>query len=173
MSSRTSQMVESVNAAARVGALCVSVLLFAAMWESDSPSEPQTHWLARRAGVTQSHSDEMRVPTSHTSMRRTAADFNRLLSTPTVTPEFSTVSLEGRSTPDFVLPVGIAPGCYRVVDSTGTVSSITVSESTVDLQRDVRPRGLYTSHTGNQTRYFIRVEPLTQGVAAAAPRTSR
>jgi hypothetical protein len=132
-------MVESANAAARIGALMLSVLVFAAMWESDS--KPQT--------------EELRLVQRAEPVRQESATVT------TIAPEYG----QTRSLP---LPAEIAPGHYRVVDSAGTVSSLVVQESIADLNTSTDPLGIYSLQHGDRTLYFIRVEdPTRPGLASA------
>ncbi len=169
MSTRTAQMVETVNATARVGALFVSILLFAAMWQSDLSEVQQSegHWLARRAGlklptvVAQQKTDERQ-----TAQVKAATEIASLLDSQFV-PHFSTVSFASHSFDTTDLPAGIAPGRYRVVDSAGTVSSLVVSDSMIGSQRPVVSRAVYTMHRDGVTLYFIRVEDAATEIASA------
>ena len=166
MSTRTSQMVESANAAARIGALMLSVLVFAAMWESDSPAKPQEHGLASRLSGpqinTQSESESHAAQQSDGS-----AELNTLLTTSLIDSRVSMVGLTGNVTSSDSLPTGIAPGRYRVVDSDGAVDSLFVSEAVAGAQTQIQPRDLYTLQFDNRTRYFIRIESPAAAVASA------
>ena len=166
MSTRTSQMVESVNAASRVGALMLSVLIFAAMWESDSPAKPQEHGLASRSSGSQISTQIESV--SHTSQQsNSSAELNTLLTTSLIDSRVSIVGLTGNVTSFGSLPTGIAPGRYRVVDSDGAVDSLFVSEAMAGAQHQIQPRDLYTLQLDNRTRYFIRIESPAATVASA------
>ncbi len=167
MSTRTSQMVESVNAASRLGALMLSVLIFAAMWESDSSAKPQEHGLASRLSGSQISSQSESV--SHTSQQsNVSAELNTLLTTSLIDSRVSMVGLMGNVTSSGSLPTGIVPGRYRVVDSDGTVDSLFAARN------DGRGRNtrfsLETLHAAarkTELRYFIRIESPAATVASA------
>ena len=159
-------MVESVNAASRVGALMLSVVIFAAMWESDSPAKPRNHQVASRMSAEQiTDSDES---LSYDPQRTdNSAELNSLLPTSLIDSRVSTVSLMGHVTSSDALPSGIAPGRYRIVDSDGTIDSILVSEAMAGVKRLIQPRDFYTLRLDNRTRYFIRIESPAETVASA------
>ena len=107
----------------------LSVLVFAAMWESDS--KPQA--------------EELRLVQRVKPARQESATVT------TIAPEYG----QTRSLP---LPAEIVPGHYRVVDSAGAVSSLVVRESMADLNASADPSGIYSLQHGDRTLYFIRVE---------------
>jgi hypothetical protein len=165
-------MVDSVNAASRVGALVLSLVVFAAMWESDSPPAQSKSRLVIRTGECQGTTQSDAVLQS----RRHAAEsssFGTLLPTSLQTPQTSVVSFISSLSTDGDLPHGIAPGRYRVVDSDGMVDSIVISHSTSGSQRPVQAQSFYTQQLGSRTRYFIRIESSESGVAATELRTLR
>ncbi|MHC4880843.1 MAG: hypothetical protein ACYTGL_30695, partial [Planctomycetota bacterium] len=97
---------------------------------------------------------------------KTATEIASLIESQLPGSRHSTISLAGYSTELDNLPAGIAPGRYRVVDSSGTISSLVVSESTIGSRRSVVSRAMYTLHRNGVTRYFIRVEDTAPEIAS-------
>lgn len=136
-------LVESADAAARVGVLLVAVVLFAAIWESDS-THAEENWLARRA--------EQETPTVAT---RDAED---LISSGTDT-EVKRVSTSSRQVPTlrYPIPSGIVAGRYRVVDSEGDVQALQITDEMTSGSESNRGRDFYQTQDGNRMVYFIRI----------------
>ena len=154
-------MVDSVNAASRVGALLLSVVVFAAMWESDSPAESQEHWLVSR--VSREQIDTAAEPPQSYDRQ---TELNSLLTMSMSGSQLSMVSAVNAAGTSTSLPSGIAPGRYRVVDSDGAVESIFVSEAMTGTAGSTQPRDFYTLRLDTRTRYFIRVKSAVATVAS-------
>jgi len=149
MSDFKRNLVESADAAARVGALFVAVAMFAAMWESDSPPEGTDEvWLARRANssraVVQIEKGSQEVSeqhSAHAKARTTLKD----------------VSVTSVVTVPYPMPSGITPGNYRVVDTLGNIQTIQVTLEMVPRARAGNPLNQYIIEEGDRTIYFIRI----------------
>jgi len=151
----------------------LSVLIFAAMWESDTPAEPQQNWLAARVGHKQiSIPTDSVIQTSQRTEHR--VELESLVPVSFSTPQVEMVSVTGILNVASPLPPEIAPGRYRIVDSDGSVDSVLVNASLTGSQHPVEPRPVYTMQVGSRTRYFIRVEsPATSSVATSEDRRVR
>lgn len=156
MSDFKKNLVESADAAARVGMLFVTVALFAAMWESDSPPTAQAdHWLAGRAGIaeplTQTEGSVSRTDSddhTRTGQHRSGA--------------VDSVSITHNEAQPYPLPSGIVPGHYRVVDSLGKVGSLLVTEDMATRDQASSDREQFVVEDGRRTVYFIRLHgPVT------------
>lgn len=174
MTMRTSQMADSVSAASRVGALLLSVVVFAAMWESDTPAESGRHWLASRAAG----QAPLAARTPGLRMEEAAARWEQLMSPAAVShtllpSDRPRATLAAGRLPAVALPDGIVPGCYRVVETDGSVHSILITEGMAGAGQPVQPRRCYTVGHGRRTRYFIRIEPSRLQAAASETETRR
>ncbi len=133
--------------AARVALLMAFTGLFAAAWSSDQPPTAAvvTGANARRPPDRPAIVEDIRRPLSISPVRRGVA-----------------VSSEADFS-DCVLPEGIQPGRYRVIDEQGSVGWLTLPADTTD---DVRAGGpvasqsenFYVSQSTRGRLYFIRVE---------------
>jgi len=162
MSDFKRNLVESADAAARVGVLFVAVAIFAAMWESDTPpAKRDDNWLARRAGASQtiSRSDGESTTTSDGSAGLRHS-----------TSVFQTVSTHTTSAQPFPIPAGIVPGDYRVVDSLGMVTTLSVTAEMVSSHRLQTTRDQYVIEDADRTIYFIRLRNLTAGTISESVR---
>jgi hypothetical protein len=162
MSDSKINLVDSADAAARVGVLFVAVAIFAAMWESDTPpANRDDNWLARRAGTSQtvSRSDDVSASTSDES---TGLGHS--------TSAFQTVSAHTTSAQPFPIPAGIVPGDYRVVDSLGMVTTLNVTAEMVSSHRGQNTRDQYVIEDADRSIYFIRIRNLTAGTIAESVR---
>jgi hypothetical protein len=157
MSDFKTDLVQSADAAARVGVLFVAVAMFAAMWESDSPPSASSddHWLARRAGASNSVAarDHKSIHAVEHSATRTS-----------VMPMFEPMSLHFETARPYPMPAGIAPGEYRVVDSFGMTDTLHVTTEMVSLHDSHKANEQYIIEDGDRKIYFIRI----QGNAAIA-----
>ncbi|MGZ0171440.1 MAG: hypothetical protein ACKVHE_17990 [Planctomycetales bacterium] len=157
MSDFKTNLVQSADAAARVGVLFFAVAMFAAMWESDSPpsSSSDDHWLARRAGASASVAarDDKSSPAVQHSGSRTS-----------VRSTFESVSQHSATARPYPMPAGIAPGEYRVVDSFGMTDTLHVTAETVLHRGSQNASDQYVIENGDRKIYFIRI----QGNAAIA-----
>ena len=149
MSDLKRNLVESADAAARVGVLFVAVGIFAAMWESDSPTtKHDSNWLARRARSTQIVARAGDDSTSvHEQQSSQPGDSNRL----------SAVSMQSINAPQYPIPAGIVPGKYRVVDSFGKVQTLQVTVEMASATDPQNPIDQYILEDGERTIYFIRI----------------
>ena len=148
MSDFKRNLVESADAAARVGVLIVAVAMFAAMWESDTPTTgSDDNGLAYRAG------------TSHTLTRidESTSVRNRAASQIDSKATFQTVAAQTIITQSFPVPAGIVSGDYHVVDSLGMVATLNVTPDMVSNQRSHNARNHYTIVDADRTIYFIRI----------------
>lgn len=165
-------LVESADAAARVGVLFVAVALFAAMWESDSPPTRQTdHWLARRAGIsgTVTRTDHRTIVPAP---RRDSIQVDKPASRQTVSRQTVSTPIGDAHVTEaawpYPLPAGIVPGQYRVVDSFGEVSTLHVSDGMVSSNHMTPDCHQLIVEDGHRTVYFIR---LRRAATARAGRT--
>tara|TARA_R110002072_G_scaffold303099_1_gene493405 strand:- start:107659 stop:108156 length:498 start_codon:yes stop_codon:yes gene_type:complete len=149
MSDFKNNLVQSADAAARVGVLFVAVALFAAMWESDSPpaEASDNHWLARRAGAL----------TIDAAGNEPAESVNQTRDQIKAQPVFEPVSHPAVITQPYPMPVGIAPGEYRVVDSRGMTETLNVSAEMVSMQKFDENRDQYIIENGDRKIFFIRI----------------
>lgn len=150
MSDFKRNLVESADGAARVGVLFVAVAMFAAMWESDSPSAgSDDHWLARRAGssqaVVQVEKGSPKISEQHARQSNKQGTLKNV----------SAASVIAVQCP---MPVGITPGDYRVVDSLGGVQTVQVTSEMVSGTRTRNPLNQYITEEGDRTIYFIRIK---------------
>jgi hypothetical protein len=149
MSDFKNNLVQTADAAARVGVLFVAVALFAAMWESDSaPTEASDgHWLARRAGVLTIDvaGDESAESDSQTQNQRG------------VRQAFEPVSHKTTIAQPYPMPVGIVPGEYRVVDSRGMSETLSVTTEMVSMQKSDETRDHFIIENGDRKIFFIRI----------------
>lgn len=161
MSDFKTNLVQSADAAARVGVLLVAVALFAAMWESDSTSPPSSeeHWLARRAGISNSVAD------ARDESSKTAEQSRGQVESDSVFKPASMSTEQNRSYP---MPAGIAPGEYRVVDSFGMADILRISPEMVSLHNSHEVKSQYVIEIGDRTVYFIRIQSCS-AVATALP----
>lgn len=149
------QIARKAGAAARVVLLMMAVVFFAVLWDSDSPQVRET-WMARRAEMRRRAAASVTlrpaVPAlaasiSETHRSRTVVPLQTVSSD--VERESSTIDLH------WTLPIGIAPGTYRVVDSTGRISRLTVPAS-AGSSTAPGPE-LYTVEQGSLKIYYIRI----------------
>ncbi|MDA0806932.1 MAG: hypothetical protein O2945_03680 [Planctomycetota bacterium] len=163
MSDFKNNLVQTADAAARVGVLFVAVALFAAMWESDSaPTEAgDDHWLARRAGgsavITQITGGEFVV------------DDERNGPTDLQSSPLSLSPLTETSLP-YPMPAGIVPGDYRVVDSFGKAWALYVTEEKEAAIKVSPERDQFIVEDGSRTIYFIRIRGLAVGTVSESTR---
>jgi hypothetical protein len=154
MSDFKTNLVQSADAAARVGVLCIAVAMFAAMWESDSqPIEASNdNWLTRRAGISTSVAavgDES--PRSADSATVEEVSSNESM------PVFRSVALHGGNSRPYPMPTGIAPGEYRVVDSFGMTDTLRVTTEMVSIRDSHETRDQYIIEDGDRKIFFIRI----------------
>lgn len=154
MSDFKTNLVESADAAARVGVLFVAVAMFAAMWESDSPPTDASndHWLARRAASSTSIAEA--VDASPGSAGSVSAE-NVTSKMPM--PVFRPVSFRGGNSRTYPMPAGICPGEYRVVDSFGMTDTLHVTAETVSIHESGIARDQYIIEDGDRKIFFIRI----------------
>ncbi len=165
-------MVESVNAASRVGALVLSLIVFAAAWESDShPTSVEHRLVLRTVGPTAIAQNDAVIQTRHDATDINA--FETLLPTSFQTVQFPVAGIPRNLSATNNLPAGIAPGRYRVVDSDGTIDSIVVSHPATGSGQLTPTPSLYTLQLGSRTRYFIRIESPEAEIATTEIRTLR
>jgi hypothetical protein len=149
MSDFKNNLVQTADAAARVGVLFVAVALFAAMWESDSaPTEASDgHWLARRAGVLtiDAAGDESAKSDSQAQSQRGARQ------------TFEPVSHQSMIAQPYPMPVGIVPGDYRVVDTFGMSETLSVTDEMVSMQKSDETRDHFIIENGDRKIFFIRI----------------
>jgi hypothetical protein len=155
MSDLKRNLVESADAAARVGVLFVAVGIFAAMWESDSPTtNDDSNWLARRARPAQVVARAGEDSTSaHGSQSSHAGRSNGLRAASMQ----SISSMRSISAPQYPMPAGIVPGNYRVVDSLGKVQPLQVTAEMASGTDPQHPLDQYILEDGDRTIYFIRI----------------
>lgn len=149
MSDFKTNLVQSADAAARVGVLFVAVALFAAMWESDSPSTQANndHWLARRADT--SNVDTVpNKPAESVSQSPTRREVQKVL---------EPVSHQAMISEPYPMPVGIVPGEYRVVDSRGMTETLNVTAEMVAMQKSDETRDHFIIGNGDRKIFFIRI----------------
>lgn len=153
MSDFKRNLVESADAAARVGVLCVAVALFAAMWESDAPpsADVSDNWLAQRAADSRPNAHVKQSALNGNQTRSNDVSINKvgLLSDVSVTSTFSV---------RYPMPVGITPGEYRVVDSLGNVQTVEVTSEMVTGTGTENPVDQYVIEDGDRKIYFIRIQ---------------
>ncbi len=154
MSDLKTNLVQSADAAARVGVLFVAVAMFAAMWESDSPPTDASndHWLAHRAANSASI-DEGDAQSTPPAPSATVEEVTRQKST----PASRTDSLHSENSRSYPMPVGIAAGDYRVVDSFGRTDTLHVSVETVPNHVSQNARDQYIFEDGDRKIFFIRI----------------
>lgn len=148
-------MARKAGAAARVVLLMMAVVFFAILWDSDSPQARET-WLARRAALR--HRAAAISPT--VSVRAEPAP-NARPSRPVAAIQTVSSRVEESLTAadqHWTLPAGIAPGTYRVVDSTGRISLLTVPAASVS-ESGSAPE-IYTVEQGALRIYYIRIQPV-------------
>lgn len=150
MSDFKTNLVQSADAAARVGVLFVAVAMFAAMWESDSPPSEATsdNWLARRAGEPETGAGRDRAS------ERVSQSVFRRDTLPMLTP----ISYQAMNAQPYPMPAGIAAGEYRVVDSYGMTETLHVTDEMVSIQKSVESRDQYFIENGDRRIYFIRLQ---------------
>jgi hypothetical protein len=154
MSDLKTNLVQSADAAARVGVLFVAVAMFAAMWESDSPptSNSDEHWLARRAGVSKpvatldDEQPEM-VDRSQARIERGSV--------------FEPTSLQTANVQPYPMPAGIAPGEYQVVDSFGMTDTLHITAEMVSHHDSHKASDQYIIENGDRQIFFIRIRKTT------------
>lgn len=156
-------MARKAGAAARVVLLMMAVVFFAILWDSDSPQARDT-WLARRAALR--HRAAAISPTVSVSVRAEPAPSVGAQSVPEVRRSRSTTAIQTVSSrveesltaadQHWTLPAGIAPGTYRVVDSTGRISLLTVPAASVS-EAGPAPE-MYTVEQGALRIYYIRLQ---------------
>lgn len=135
----------TASAAARAMLLFLAVFGFAAMWDGDHAPQ-DSNWLAERA--------------RNRSITQVARHSERSSSRPILISDRSGYL----SRPE--LPAEITPGRYRVVDHTGDVQTLLVTEHMLDGSRTPGiDREFYTLTADNRTRYYIRLT--TSEVASA------
>jgi len=154
MSDLKTNLVQSADAAARVGVLFVAVAMFAAMWESDSPptSNGDDHWLARRAGVSNpvvTLDDEQPEVVDRSQARTEGGSV------------FEPASLQTAHVQPYPMPAGITPGDYRVVDSFGMTDTLRITAEMVSHQDSHKSGDQYIIENGNRKIYFIRIRRTT------------
>ncbi|NQV25212.1 MAG: hypothetical protein HQ518_12685 [Rhodopirellula sp.] len=153
MSDFKRNLMESTDAAARVGALFVAVALFAAMWESDSPATAShDNWLARRAG-SPATVVEVHVESSGSADSAVAEGVTSNESKPV----FGSVSLQSGNSQPYPMPAGIARGEYRVVDSFGMTDTLRVTTEMVSIHDSHKTRDQYIVEDGDRKIFFIRI----------------
>jgi anti-sigma factor RsiW len=153
MSDFKTNLVQSADAAARVGVLFVAVAMFAAMWESDSPpSNTEDNWLARRAGASNSVADRDDKPMHAVEQSGTRSS---------VMPMFEPVSRHSAPARPYPMPAGIAPGEYRVVDSLGMTDTLHVTAEMVSLYDSQNTSDQYLIENGDRKIFFIRIQGTT------------
>jgi len=154
MSDLKTNLVQSADAAARVGVLFVAVAMFAAMWESDSPptSTSDDHWLARRAGVSNpvaTLDDEQPELVDRSQARTERAS------------AFEPASLQTANVQPYPMPAGIVPGEYRVVDSLGMTDTLRIIPKMASHQDSHKASDQYIIENGDRKIYFIRIRNVT------------
>jgi hypothetical protein len=150
MSDLKTNLVQSADAAARVGVLFVAVTIFATMWESDSPpSSTSDHWLVQRAGASNSVAVREDVQLEPADQSEARAD---LAST------FKPASMHIATVQAYPMPVGITPGEYRVVDSLGMTDTLRVTAEMVSLHDSHNASDQYIIENGDRKIYFIRIQ---------------
>ena len=149
MSDFKTNLVQSADAAARVGVLFLAVAMFAAMWESDSPpiDASNDHWLARRAGVSN----------IHITRNKSVESVGQLPVRREALPMFEPVSHRTMNAQPYPIPVGIVPGEYRVVDSLGMTETLDVTADMVSMQKSDETRDQYIIENGDRKIFFIRI----------------
>jgi hypothetical protein len=154
MSDFKTNLVHSADAAARVGVLVLAVAMFAAMWESDSPpsSSSDDHWLAKRAGVSNSVSNLADGQLKGVDRSQAHADG---------ATAFKPASLHLASSQLYPMPAGIVPGQYRVVDSLGMTDTLCVTAEMVSLHDSHQASDQYIIENGDRKIYFIRIQGTT------------
>lgn len=159
MSDLKTNLVQSVDAAARVGVLFVAVAMFAAMWESDLPSTSSSdnHWLARRAGVTSSIANAAGGQIETTDRSQSHAGRASVL---------KLARMQIATAQAYPMPAGITPGEYRVVDSLGMMDTLRVTAEMVSLRRSHKASDQYIIENSDRKIYFIRIQG-TPSIASA------
>ena len=149
MSDFKTNLVQSADAAARVGVLFVAIALFAAMWESDSPSTEANddHWLARRANASNADAAPNK-PAESVSQSPARREVQQM---------FEPVSHQTMIAEPYPMPVGIVPGEYRVVDSRGMTETLNVTTEMVAMQKSDEIRDHYIIKNGDRKIFFIRI----------------
>lgn len=157
MSDLKNNLIQSVDAAARVGVLFVAVAMFAAMWESDLPSTSSrdNHWLARRAGITIVNADGGQIATTDRSPSHAGRASVLKLS-----------AMQIATAHAYPIPAGIAPGEYRVIDSLGMLDTLRVTAEMVSLHRSHKASDQYIIENNDRKIYFIRIQG-TQSITSA------
>lgn len=155
MSDFKTNLVQSADAAARVGALFVAVAMFAAMWESDSPPTDASdeHWLARRAASSTSI-----AKASDASPGSAGSISVEDVTTRKPMPALQSVSLPSGNSRTYPMPAGICPGEYRVVDSFGMTDTLQVTAETVSINESDNGRDQYIVEDGDRKIFFIRIQ---------------
>ncbi len=154
MSDFKTNLVQSADAAARVGVLFVAVAMFAAIWESDSPPTDTSndHWLARRAAGSTSIADvNDQSPGSSGSV--TVEDVTGKQPMSRLQP----VSLYSGNSRAYPMPAGMCPGEYRVVDSFGMTDMLQVTAETVPTHESDKGSDQYIIEDGDRKIFFIRI----------------
>ncbi len=124
----------SAGTAVRIGALCMAVIVFATMWDSDTRPEHSNHWLAGRARQRSRIVERSGIGNARIALNRS---HDRLISH------------------HEILPDGIVPGQYLVADTRGQVRRVHVTESMASSTS--RERDQYLLREGSTTIYFIRI----------------
>ncbi|MDG2358385.1 MAG: hypothetical protein P8M20_01905 [Planctomycetaceae bacterium] len=159
MSDLKTNLVQSVDAAARVGVLFVAVAMFAAMWESDLPSTSSSdnHCLARRTGVISSiaNADDGQIETTDRSQSHAGR-----------ASVFKLAEMQIGTAQAYPIPAGIAAGEYRVVDSLGMMDTLRVTAEMVSLHRSHKASDQYIIENSDRKIYFIRIQG-TPSIASA------
>lgn len=133
-------VIQSTSSAARGLLLVLSLVVFAAAWESDTP-QGRTQGLVRRF---KPQAPAVRV----TRLEQVAADSSR----PQLPAVRQRIAANAPKTARLVLPEGLKPGTYRVVNSEGGISML-VMPGPVDHSS---PK-YYVVENDRSTTCFIRI----------------
>lgn len=179
----TNQLAETMNSAARVGALILAIVAFAAIWETDA--KRRDDWIALQnrssspivmaahvslpesegAVVSQTQITDSAIvleashPVKAESIQQLA---QRIEPAKPVVRNVSSSNTGGSVWSNLKLPAEIAPGAYRVVDSRGRIDLIRLGAGTAGNG----PK-MYSFESDGVTTYFIRIDEPAADIEAS------
>jgi hypothetical protein len=182
----SNQLAETINAAARVGALILAIAAFAVIWETDGKSRekwvahrekaastyqvakktrrPATRRLVRKETVARKDTvvrrDAKRLPVADRAVQTQAAAQVREI--PASSPSRTNVVVTNSLWSNLKMPDSMAPGNYRIVDTLGHVEFMQLGTGSAG-----NGPMLYTVETNGVTTFFIRLDALPTDIKTA------
>jgi hypothetical protein len=190
----TNQLADAVNGGARVGALILAVVAFAAIWETDAKRKDD--WVAQQNrtftplpiaynGAT----DENENLAAITSERQKSTTITSVAAVESFKLEESKLAERSNSSTvgqqesqqrqivstagdslwsNLKLPESIAPGSYRIVDTQGRVDFIRLGSG-----ESTQGPKMYSVESAGVTTYFIRIDGQADHIEASVETTRR